>query len=202
MKTYHKINELEEEIQRKYSKLYNVIVVIDGADGIGKTKIAKQLAVTLGFIHLEVDSFIDKNKGSYLNHIHYEKLKSAIKNELLKFRGIIVDGICMQNIVEQISLQPTLSIYIKRMRTLDNHIWWADADRLISNLVPEEYLRKSWQEAKEFRQLMGEEVSDCDPLTDSITKDLYTYHYYYRPHERSNIIYENIFEKHPTDGAA
>lgn len=92
---------------------------IDGMHGVGKSTISGQLGTVLNLTYVEIDVFLERNKGGFVDFIDYDALKVAIpKNDF------IVEGVCLRQVTERLGLDVDLVVYVKRM-----HLGlWADED--------------------------------------------------------------------------
>ena len=150
------------------------LIGIDGPDGSGKSTLASELA---GHTHFDVvclDDFLDKNKGTFVKHIDIDGVRDAIRG-----RKVIVEGVCLLQVLSKADLKLDLSIYVQRIR---NGLW-ADEDSLGLNHDVDEYLKKL-QTAAEAISDEGEAVPEEDLSTEIIR-----YHHEYHPHENADLTF-------------
>ena len=97
-------------------------ISIDGIDGSGKTTLADKLAKNLGGKVISFDKYLIPHKGIYLSYIRYAELSSdlAIFEEEAT-SVIILEGLCLLSVLERLSIEPEISVYIRRVDT--DGIW-------------------------------------------------------------------------------
>jgi hypothetical protein len=182
MKT-EKLVDIAKEIKRKNA----IVVAIDGVDGSGKSTVARELSEMLGIIHIDLDDYLEKNQGGYVNFLDYESLKNNIKQTNAP---IVIEGVCILAILNNLEIRHDLLVYIKRMFEFG---YWKD-DRFDINEDIETFIEKANVDFREFSKLDAQLGGDkYDPNNCSIpklTEEIFRYHHKFRPHEIANIIYE------------
>jgi uridine kinase len=83
---------------------------IDGADGAGKSTLARSLAWQLEMPVLETDMFLKKEKSS--PDLHYDQLASLIDWRHSLNRPVIVEGIFLLETLERINVNADILIYV------------------------------------------------------------------------------------------
>ena len=88
MITTDNISDIIKEIKR----IKSTVIAIDGIDGSGKSTLSKELSKLLKMVHINLDDYLDKNRGGYINFIDYASLKECIKQacDLILIDGIIL----------------------------------------------------------------------------------------------------------------
>lgn len=86
MKVTNKLLYIVTKLKRHISKL----IIIDGVDGSGKSALAKEIALELGCAHINLDDYLEKNRGSFVKHIKYKPLKSEMDKAESPF---IIEGV-------------------------------------------------------------------------------------------------------------
>jgi hypothetical protein len=142
------------------------------------------------FIYFDLDThYWSSKKLPYVENIDYEMLKNNIRNTLSDKEIVVIDGVCTLSILEKLSLNPTISIYIKKFGDSD---YWFDGREFKYDLDLEEVL----EEKREiFRKGMGlkefDPNSDVKSVTDTdISYDIIRYHFKHKPDKNADIIYE------------
>lgn len=141
-----------------------IIVAIDGGTGVGKSKIAHDLWNKLGGGIIHGDNY----KLATIDY-KYKPLPKYLKQELdrlLKIHSqiIIIESILLWQILNEISIKPDLTIYIKKF---SNSIW-SDKSEL------ENYA--------------------ADQRISSLRKQIIDYHKKDKPLKKADIIYCNIWK--------
>jgi energy-coupling factor transporter ATP-binding protein EcfA2 len=157
----------------------NVRIVIDGKDGSGKSTLAKQLSAVLELPCISLDSFLEKDKGGYVEYIDYIKLKEALE----KFEGYIVEGVCLHQVLRRIEVAPAVNIYVRRVK----HGVWLDEDTLdVSNSVEAVLVRE-----RGYASLF----SSDSVISLGLTEEVIRYHAEFRPHESADVTYSIFIRK-------
>ena len=85
------------------------VIGIDGLDGCRKSTLAQQVAGHLHFQVIELDSFLEKNKGSFVDHLDIDGVRNAVQG-----RNLIIEGVCLLKVLEMVGLDLDLLIYVRR----------------------------------------------------------------------------------------
>jgi len=101
------IKQLNEDNSRFAIK----VIAIDGKDGVGKSTLAKKIAINLNGSYLELDQFIEKNKGHYVSAIKKDDLLNEIRNNSNK-KPVLIEGICAQEVLKSLKAVSGLGIKI------------------------------------------------------------------------------------------
>jgi len=150
-----------------------VRIGIDGIDGAGKSTLAREISGALGLPCISLDSFLEKKKDGYVEHIDYPKLKATLE----KLEGYVVEGVCLYQVLGRIQLAPSANIYIKRMQ----HGFWSDEDELDSSKPVDAVLARQRQIAS---LMSSEPVSNL-----GLAEEIIRYHAEFRPHDHADVIY-------------
>lgn len=163
------------------------IISVDGVDGSGKTYLASRLAEALSDEHAEVDAFLDRNKGGYIEHLRYNGLRQCIDDHVHAGRSIVVDGVCIEWVWDRLLRVPTYRVYVKRMG-VPGPYWKDEAD--FTQRTADEVLDRAEQlAAMQTNQWVATPyVAVVPPLE----KEVIRYHYERKPQEIADIIYERI----------
>lgn len=148
---------------------------VDGTDGVGKTTMAEALACTLGIYHLNLDDYLVKQQGGFLDYLKYDD----IQNKTSELKSFVIDGVCLLSVLEEIKTPIDCLVYVKRMC----HGIWADEDECEVTGDVEDYIKKE----KETVHLI--ERSDTTPDTLGLAEEIIRYHGKYKPHLKSEVYY-------------
>src|SRR5712691_2430398 len=130
------------------------IVTVDGWSGSGKTTLAKGLADALGLEHHELDDYLHEHSGGFLEHLDYPKLMTALKEGLKRPRPILLDGICVLEVLARIGLEPDAKIYVRRIGA--SGIWY-DGLKLDPSRTAEQVIEEDREAARRWAEMEGEE---------------------------------------------
>lgn len=99
------------------------LIAIDGWTGVGKTTLAKSLAVELKGSAYDVDIALTHDLKVYASAIRFNEVAEALA---VSSKSLFVSGICLRAILAKLGLTATAHVYLKRMAS-----WgWADQDEL------------------------------------------------------------------------
>lgn len=147
------------------------MISIDGVDGVGKSTLARQIAEALSIFHVEVDFFVQKHMGGYIDYIDYDRLGDRIDQVRVSGQGVVVEGICIQQVLKNTGLDSNLSIYVKQ---IDGDGFWMDQFCLFPPI-------------KAADQVIKERKAKGLPL--GHTQEIIQYHYIFRPHEHADFVF-------------
>ena len=119
MKIYNNLFDIIEEIKR----INPHYIFIDGGDDSGKSTLANKIAQELSFVHINLDDYLKKNRGFFVDFIKYELLKKMIENVS---SPIIIEGICALAITKKLSIDHYIHIYIKKISAYG---FWYDSEQ-------------------------------------------------------------------------
>ncbi len=189
------IDEIEKEIFKKLAGIEGqpIIISIDGKDGSGKSHLALCLCFrNENFIYFDLDThYWSSKKLPYVENIDYEMLKNNIRNTLSDKEIVVIEGVCTLSILEKLSLNPKIAIYIKK---LNDSGWWIDGKEFNYELDLEEVLENKREVSRKWSELEGlDQNRDVKSVTDTdISYDIIRYHFRHKPDKNADIIYERI----------
>ena len=151
------------------------MVGIDGIDGSGKSSLAQHLARELGWTHINLDDYVEKDMGKYVEHVRYEQVQSMLNDTE---GSIIIEGVCLLAVLEKLQRVPELLIYIKIM---SHYGIWYDEDDCAVNGDINDFIRDKRESLQEF-----------DVAFPELAEEIMRYHCHYRPQDKAHIVYERI----------
>jgi uridine kinase len=96
-------------------------VGIDGADGVGKSTLARFLCWQLGMPTLETDMFLEK--GKRYPFIRYNELSNLIDCRHSLNRPVIVEGIYLLDTLDRINIKIDVLIYVEDKNFYGSITW-------------------------------------------------------------------------------
>ncbi len=189
------IDEIEKEIFEKLAGIEGqpIIISIDGKDGSGKSHLALCLCCrNENFIYFDLDThYWSSKKLPYVENIDYEMLQNNIRNTFSDKEIVVIEGVCTLSILEKLSLNPKIAIYIKK---LNDSGWWIDGKEFNYELDLEEVLENRREVSRKWSELEGlDQNRDVKSVTDTdISYDIIRYHFRHKPDKNADIIYEHI----------
>ena len=165
-----------------------ILISIDGLGGVGKSTLAHVIGSVSPARVLSVDDFLIPHKGTYLPHLRYAELEDALKAaEADNLRFIIVEGLCILAVLDQLGRRPEVSIYI---RLVDEHGGWIDSFYYSEDNDLDEVLER----------LSG--IDSCFPDKPGIgdeDRELVRYHVIGKPISRASSILDRVRQPPSTE---
>lgn len=166
------------------------LIGIDGKEGSGKSTLASQLVKIFGFCHINLDLYLDKNRGGFVEHIRYDLLQAELK---YLTKPIIIEGVCLLAVLQKLNRVHDMLIYVKRMD--DKNTWddesecdvHGDIEQFISN-------RKDWflSIMKEKAKIKDEFFNPVNGNIPELNEEIIRYHFKFKPHLNADIIYKRL----------
>lgn len=193
------IEDIEKAISEKLNNQegQHDIISIDGKNGSGKSFLALNLCCrNRNFIYFDLDThYWSSNELPYVDKIEYEMLKKNIHNTLNSNEIVILDAVCTLSILEKLSLNPKVTIYIKK---LDASCRWIDGKDFDYDLDLEKVLADKKEMSRKWSELEDSDskgaINNIPDVIEDISYDVIRYHHRYKPDEKADIIYERIDE--------
>lgn len=148
------------------------IISIDGVDGVGKSTLACKFSEELSLPHVDIDTFVQEQQGGYIDHLDYDRLSESIRQAIIANQVIILEGICVQQVLKKLSLDSDTKVYVK---AIENNGFWMDQIRFFH---PDKSANEIIAERKAKRFSLGH------------VEDIIRYHYTFKPHENADYIFE------------
>lgn len=170
--------ELLYELRSKLPRDGDAVVGIDGDSGSGKTKLAVSVCRALNALRLSLDNYLTRRQNAYASCIRIPELRTAFEETLRQTRPLIVEGVCLLQILEMASIALTTHVYI-RVEYENGMRRNADICHP-TNLL--EY-RRALRETGMVLPELGEDALDAE---------LQNYHLVYDPENKADIVYARI----------
>lgn len=182
----HPISIDNEEELKKYLEnfIYSrdfCLMVIDGIDDAGKSFLGKKLSELLKVEWLDIDLFLEKNQGTFINAIKYGELKNTV-NEKLSKNNLIICGICALEVLKRIDTNCDILIYVKKMNRYGKEKFWENED-FNSTEDPRDKIKRIY---------ISLENEEYDEKNHQIEIEVREYHIKYKPHMKADIIFERF----------
>ena len=98
------IAEIAERIRGSDASL----IVIDGLPGAGKSSLAASLSALLSIRAVHLDDYLARECNGFTDYLRYEDLQRALLR-----RPVIVEGVCMLDVLDRLDLRPDQFIYLQ-----------------------------------------------------------------------------------------
>jgi len=150
-------------------------VGIDGIDGCGKSTLAEVIATRLNCRKFCLDSYLDRDRGRFLDFIDYNKLRVDVSAET----SYVIEGVCLLHALGRAQLQIDALVYVKR-----RHLGlWTDERELDLDEPLEGFLEKE-------RTLAAMVTGESTLVNDlGLGEEIIRYHYAARPHNAAHVVY-------------
>jgi len=192
------VNELVDLIDAKRQIEAIKIISVDGINGSGKTYISKILCNRLGMVYFDVDElYMEKNKGRYIDFVKYQNLKDDISKFVSNGKTVLIDAVCVLQILDNINANSDLKIYVKRLQYWN---YWFDGEKFDYTRSIDKVIQQDKKELEIFSELENKiEKKNKNPRieysTNSLFHDILRYHFKYKPDINSDIIFERLKDK-------
>ena len=96
------------QIARRIRQTDASLIAIDGLPGAGKSTLASGLSALLKIRAVHLDDYLGRERIGFTDSLRYEDLRRALVQ-----RPVIVEGVCMVDVLDRLSLFPNHFIYIQ-----------------------------------------------------------------------------------------
>jgi hypothetical protein len=159
---------------------------IDGVTGAGKTQLADELAEALEIPVLDVDDYVHRNQGAYVDYVDYPALKSAIA----AMPALILGGVCLRQVLENLGTELDGHIYVMHMR---EGLWADEEDCVFPDGVEaaiEELAGRNVQLSRHFDEPSRHTGFEQDDDSLQLKFEVMRYHATFVPQESADLVYE------------
>ena len=172
-KKIEKYKELEcviNELKKKIKDRKGLIIGIDGFSGVGKSVFAEKIIEDINMEYIKIDKSIDECNDKNKNYIRYvdivktEELKNKIRKKLSQNKNLVIDGVCLLEVLKSIGRKADFLIYIKEISLISNELV--------------------------FNGKIKREIEKIDFLEE----DIIFYHQKFNSHKKADFIIENYKE--------
>jgi hypothetical protein len=148
-----------------------MIFEVDGVDGIGTPRLAKQLAALLGWTLVHLDDYVVSDKRTYFDRLDMERLGLDI---FFAPRPLLVEGLCILELTSRLHLAMDILVYVRRLSSSGE---WVDEDQCLFDCSAEDRIKsleRGLGQMTEFR------------------KAIIVYHAKYRPSEVAEFVFDVV----------
>lgn len=159
---------------------------IDGVTGAGKSYLAEELSKALEIPVLEVDDYVHRNQGGYVDFVDYPALKSA----LASIPALILCGVCLREILENLDVELDGHVYVMRMR---EGLWFDEDDCVFPDGVDaaiEQLAGSAALLASHFDETAHLDSFGPDDEALQLKFEVMRYHATFVPQESADLVYE------------
>jgi hypothetical protein len=159
---------------------------IDGIDGAGRSYLAGKLSQALQYPILDVDDYLYKNQGGYVDFIDYPALSGALSS----MPSFILCGVCVREVLANLATSLDGHVYVKRMRgglwaDEDECVFPEGVDVAIDNLAQDSAILSNLFDERPDQ--LGHVMEDSLPR---LSAEVMRYHEMYVPQEVADLVFE------------
>lgn len=157
------------------------IITFDGVDGIGKSPLAREVASELDAKAIDLDDFLKKHQGRFVDAINTEKLANAISAGVHAKGRVVISGCLMGSVLRRLSLSSDFRIYLAKTSGLfsnpDAGDQFDEHELLCGDESADELTTREDSDAKRFGGRLA-----------GLRRELIHYHRSDKPHLNADLI--------------
>lgn len=192
----YNIQKVKELISLKFKEGIKIIS-IDGWTGAGKSTLTDLFQNVNEIEIISFENYFEKNTGKYLDVFNFDDLKNKITAALNSGKNVLVEGICMDEVLQNISIKSDYKIYIKELGAFKD---WYYEKYLDESKTTEEIFTEDDKETEvdifENNDIdKGKKSNEYDELQkqrQGSFYDLVRYHREFRPQDNCDLLFERL----------
>jgi len=163
------------------------IITLDGFDGVGKSTISRLMSHMLGIPHINLDDYLVKARGCFVDAVKKTDLKEAMEQSLIQERRVVVEGCMVDDVLETIDMESQFRIYVMRTARMYSN---ADDERVREEVLYGDESTSYFIASHEETVRGAAQSSDRGGTGERgcLRKELILYHRKKRPQDRANLI--------------
>ncbi len=140
---------------------------------------------------------LKQNTGLYLEVFEFDNLKIAITKALDSGKNILIEGICLNEVLQNISTESGFKVYIKELGILEEWYWdkYLDETKTAEEIFVED-VKELEDDILEDSNSDGENKiladDDLSKQRKGVFYDLVRYPREYKPQDNSDLIFERL----------
>lgn len=142
----------------------------------------------LNYVHINLDDYIEENRGTFVDYVDYDVVQKRVSKGK---EPILIEGVCLLAVLEELQLNLDLLIYVKRIN--DSGVWGDEDDCDVVGDIDE-----LMAETKQRPMIMIAVWEDNEIDPDDVHKypklheEIIRYHHRFRPQDKADIIYKRM----------
>lgn len=160
-----------EALAHRVHEIRHGLVTFDGCMLAGKTELMREIARRLGVQGLDLDDFVERQQGVFVEALRLQKLAAAIEQASENSGVVLLSGICMLEVLERMGCESNLTVYIQANN----------------------------QDGKpDDIDLIGAETGRCPDLIEffgELEDECFSYHARYRPRNGADVLFIRPLEQ-------
>jgi hypothetical protein len=97
-----------DQVVRRIRTSNASLIALDGLPGAGKSTLAVKLSALLNVRSVHLDHYLVRNSPGFIDHLDYQGLRHALSG-----RAVIVEGVCMLDVLDRMGLRPDQFVYLR-----------------------------------------------------------------------------------------
>jgi hypothetical protein len=185
MREFTHVSHLACALRRVLPKGGRALIGIDGVDGSGKSPLAFGLAERIPAKVVSLDRFLNRNRGSYVQHLRRQQLRKAI----LSHQGtVIVEGVCLRSVLRRLRLRAFRHVYVK---AVSQHGFWSHEGECELQEPVEAFLEKEREDLRVMANFLasGNTGNSGPPDLCAFRKEVIRYHASISPSRRAHFVF-------------
>lgn len=163
------------------AKAGSLTIGIDGFAGVGKSRLATEIARRLCGKVISVDKHVERHKGAYTECVRCPEVRDQLFSEQ---RPVVLEGVCLRAVAERCQIYVHTHIYVRCINRRGS--WQKEHEEICL-------------EARPLQEIKAQEVELGAPR---LTQILIDYHRQHRPFQRADIVFDlPVGSDEPTDEA-
>ncbi|KVV20740.1 hypothetical protein WK78_25860 [Burkholderia cepacia] len=102
-----------EVLEHRIRLITHGLITFDGCMLAGKTKLMREIEGRLKVQGLDLDDFVERQQGMFVEALRLQELAAAIEQARAKSEVVLLSGICMLEVLERIGRESNLTVYVQ-----------------------------------------------------------------------------------------
>ena len=189
MREFTHVSQLACALRRVLPRGRRVLIGVDGVDGSGKTPLAFGLAERVPAKVVSFDRFLNRNRGSYVQHLRWQQLRKTIFSHQ---GAVILEGVCLRSVLRRLHLRAFRHIYVK---AVSQQGLWSDERECELQEPVEAFLEKEREVLRVMTDFLASGNAGNSEPADlcAFREEVIRYHVSELPSHRAHF----VFLRHP-----
>ncbi len=143
------------------------LIAFDGCTSAGKTTLMNNLARRLKCPAIDLDQYLDRQRGEFVNALRLPALTDAIEQGRQQSPVVLVSGVCMREVLDRLQFTAAMNIYVQRNSRTG---------------IPSDLDFLDLEDGHQVDDTLASLLSDLD-------LEIAAYHERYRPRRNADVVY-------------
>ncbi|MDO3527528.1 hypothetical protein ACNRBH_09155 [Ralstonia pseudosolanacearum] len=143
------------------------LITFDGCTSSGKTTLMNNLAGRLKCPAIDLDQYLDRQRGEFVNALRLPALTDAIEQGCQQSPVVLVSGVCMREVLDRLQFTAAMNIYVQRNSRTG---------------IPSDLDFLDLEDGHLLDDTLASLLSDLD-------LEIAAYHEHYRPRRNADVVY-------------